>query len=88
VDLGTSVPPSAGVAMSDSTTSVDLADTYFDPRAEEIAKAFHESYELYAPEFGYRTRDASAVPWEQVPAANKGLMVKTARALLDRGVIR
>jgi hypothetical protein len=59
-----------------------------DPRAEEIARAFHESYEFYAPEFGYRTREESAVPWDDVPAANRGLMIATARALLDRGVIR
>lgn len=62
--------------------------SYRDVRAEKIAKAFHESYEFYAPDFGYRTRKESAVPWDDVPSANKGLMVKTVRALLDRGVIR
>ena len=48
---------------------------------EFIARAFHEAYERLAPQFGYRTREASAVPWEDVPQANRDLMVATAASV-------
>jgi hypothetical protein len=57
-------------------------------RAEQIAKAFHEAYEALAPEHGYRTREASAKPWADVPMDNKDLMVATVQRLLDLGTIR
>lgn len=47
------------------------------------AQMFHEAYERLAPEHGYNTRDASAVPWDQVPEPNKSLMIATAAAVLD-----
>ncbi|MGW4639574.1 hypothetical protein ACWEN6_13650 [Sphaerisporangium sp. NPDC004334] len=56
--------------------------------AELVARAFHESYERLAPSFGYATREASAVPWEDVPERNKRLMVAVAAELLDQGAIR
>ena len=43
--------------------------------SEELAKKFHETYERLAPDFGYKTREASAVPWKDVPEANKSLMI-------------
>jgi hypothetical protein len=44
--------------------------------AEELlAQKLHESYERLAPNFGYKTRDASAVPWKDVPEQNKRLMI-------------
>lgn len=55
--------------------------------AERIAKAFHEAYEELAPEHGYETRQASAVPWEDVPEENRNLMVATVQRLLDQGTI-
>lgn len=55
--------------------------------AEQIAQAFHESYERQAPEFGYKTREASAVPWEDVPEDNKRLMQAVVIDLLEHGVI-
>lgn len=55
--------------------------------AEKIAQAFHEAYERLAPEHGYETREASSVPWADVPEPNKGLMVAVARELLKTGVI-
>jgi hypothetical protein len=55
--------------------------------AERIAQQFHETYERLAPEHGYETREASAVSWEKVPEANKGLMVAVAADLLARGVV-
>jgi hypothetical protein len=56
--------------------------------AEQIAQAFHESYERQAPDHGYETRKASAKPWADVPANNRALMVAVVRDLLDRRVIR
>ena len=48
---------------------------------ETIARRFHETYERLAPEFGYETRRASAVAWEDVPENNRALMIATVRAL-------
>lgn len=53
---------------------------------EDIARMFHEAYERLAPSFGYETRKASAVPWEDVPEPNRSLMVAVAgevRAALE-----
>lgn len=55
--------------------------------AEHVAKQFHESYERLAPSHDYRTRQASAKPWEQVPEPNKALMIAVAADLLERGII-
>lgn len=57
----------------------DIADT--------IARAFHEAYETLAPNFGYETRKASAVPWEDVPSNNKELMKAVVAQLIKDGVI-
>lgn len=54
--------------------------------AEEVAKSFHEAYERLAPSFGYKTRDESAVPWEQVPEQNKMLMIAVAEEV-SKGMI-
>ena len=50
---------------------------------EDIAKKFHDAYESLAPMHGYKTRDASAVPWDKVPDRNKNLMIATANAVID-----
>lgn len=52
------------------------------PNAVEVARLFHETYECLAPEHGYRTREASAVPWEEVPESNRMLMVETVAVVL------
>lgn len=54
------------------------------PTDEDIAQAFHEAYERLAPTFGYKTRDASAVPWIDVPPANKALMIAAAGEVRKR----
>ncbi|MDB4278018.1 hypothetical protein N9917_00150 [Deltaproteobacteria bacterium] len=59
-------------------------ETFAELTPETLAQAFHESYESLAPHFGYKTREASAVPWSDVPDGNKNLMVATAEAVLDR----
>ena len=56
--------------------------------AHEIAREFHESYERLAPQYGYETREESAVPWSEVPDDNKLLMIGVIADLLDKGVIR
>lgn len=56
--------------------------------AEMIAKAFHESYERQAPDYGYKTRESSAKPWEEVPDQNRDLMRAVVQDLLDRNIIR
>jgi hypothetical protein len=60
----------------------------YTPKAERIAKAFHETYERLAPAYDYRTRKASAVPWEEVPEQSRDLMVATVGALLADDLIR
>jgi hypothetical protein len=53
-----------------------------------IAGVFHATYETLAPGHGYETRKASAVPWKDVPAGNRALMVATVQNMIDMGVIR
>lgn len=56
-------------------------------QAEQVARAFHETYERLAPDHGYSTREASAKPWADVPEQNKGLMIAVVAELLERGTI-
>jgi hypothetical protein len=51
---------------------------------EELAKFFHDTYEELAPNYGYTTRKASAVPWEDVPEPNKSLMIAVAEKVLEK----
>lgn len=51
--------------------------------AEQIAKRFHETYEKLAPQFNYKTRKSSAVPWNKVPKDNKNLMIHVVLSLLN-----
>lgn len=50
--------------------------------AEELAKLFHTKYEELAPHYSYTTRKASAVPWDEVPANNRLLMINVAAEVL------
>ncbi|WIG59168.1 MAG: hypothetical protein OJF49_001915 [Ktedonobacterales bacterium] len=52
------------------------------PDAESVAKFFHEAYERLAPAFGYKTRDETRVPWENVPERNKRLMIAATAEVL------
>lgn len=56
-----------------------------DPRAEVLAQRFHEAYERLAPHFSYQTRAESAVPWNEVPDANRQLMVAVCEEILAGG---
>lgn len=57
------------------------------PASEQIARAFHHNYEKLAPAHGYETREESATVWEELPEANRLLMLSTAHELLTLGVI-
>lgn len=50
--------------------------------SEQVAKLFHDTYERLAPEHGYKTRKASAVPWEDVPEKNRALMIATCKIVI------
>lgn len=50
---------------------------------EELARRFHSTYELLAPEFGYETRKESAKPWAEVPEQNKRLMIAVCAELAN-----
>jgi len=54
-----------------------MADSDIPAEAVEAARLFHETYERLAPDFGYRTREASAKPWDEVPERNRALMIAT-----------
>jgi hypothetical protein len=49
---------------------------------ERLAKLFHDEYERLAPEYGYKTREASAVPWNDVPENNRNLMIATVKSVI------
>jgi oligoendopeptidase F len=51
--------------------------------AEELAELFHATYERLAPEYAYKTREASAVPWSDVPENNKRLMIAVCAEILQ-----
>jgi len=55
--------------------------------AEEVAREFHQVYERLAPDFGYKTREASRGSWENVPDNNKKLMIAVVEELAERRVI-
>jgi hypothetical protein len=44
---------------------------------EELAHRFHDTHERLAESFHLESRKASAVPWDEVPAENRALMVAT-----------
>ena len=50
--------------------------------SKELAQRFHETYERLAPDFGYKTREASAKPWKDVPEGNKQLMIAVSKEIL------
>ena len=54
---------------------------------EQVAKAFHDTYERLAPQHNYHTRRASAKPWEDVPENNRSLMIEVVSELRAEGVI-
>ncbi len=50
--------------------------------AEQMARIFHDVYERLAPEYGYKTREESAKPWNEIPESNRQLMIATVTEVL------
>ena len=50
---------------------------------EILAEKFHTLYEHFAPEYGYKTRYESNVPWKDVPEQNKKLMIRVCKTILE-----
>ena len=78
--------------MSEDLTP-EQKDEALDIVAGVVACQFHDTYERLAPDYGYETRPESAVPWKDVPAANRALMTATVKVILgdvfaDRDIIR
>ena len=58
-------------------TSLDLVTP------EGLAETFHQIYERLAPDYGYKTRQESAVEWKDVPVDNKALMTAVCAEILE-----
>jgi hypothetical protein len=54
--------------------------------AEQIARAFHETYIRLAPESGM-VPIPPAIPWAGLPEQDRQLMTAVMQALLDAGVL-
>jgi hypothetical protein len=50
---------------------------------ERLCERMHDAYEAAAAREGWKTQDASRVPWATVPEANKRTMRAAVKALLD-----
>jgi hypothetical protein len=64
-------------------TTKEAEESRHESAAEQLARRFHVTYERLAPSYGYKTREASAVPWSDVPDANKRLMIAVCTELLE-----
>lgn len=76
-------------ALAEALERADVAERARDRLREalsmsptKLAQMFHETYERLAPQWDYKTREDSAVPWEQVPLINRRLMVALASEVL------
>lgn len=49
---------------------------------ERLAKRMHEAYEDLAPKHGWATQERSRKPWEEVPEANRQLMIEVMRQVM------
>lgn len=56
-------------------------------QVDAVARAFHESYEMFAPAIGWDTQTKSRMSWDDVPSDNKQLMLVVVTDLLSRGII-
>jgi hypothetical protein len=54
--------------------------------AEQIARAFHETYIRLAPESGM-VPIPPAIPWDALPEQDRALMTAVMQELLDAGVL-
>lgn len=49
---------------------------------ETYAQRFHATYERLATSYAYKTREASAKPWAEVPVNNRDLMIAVVREVV------
>ncbi len=49
----------------------------------KLAREFHEVYEELAPKYGWKTQEASAVPWDDVPKHQRELMCDVIRRVVQ-----
>lgn len=64
-----------------------LPDRQREGIADILAAAFHQTYEDFAPEYGYETRPESRKAWGEVPEQNRRLMTAVVKSLLERGLL-
>ena len=64
-----------------------IADETREQSAILLAQKFHETYERLAPDFGYKTPEESAVPWDKVPEQNRLLMIAVADQIIASATI-
>ena len=68
------------MSLSEPTRAASAATALLrDPVA--LARRFHELYEDIAPSFSYETRPETRVPWEELPQANRFLMIAVCAAI-------
>ena len=60
----------------------------YDKKVKLIAKEFHTVYEKNAPDYGYRSRNTQEVPWGDVIAWKKTLLLMVIDDLIDRDIIQ
>jgi hypothetical protein len=65
--------------MAESTSTTQSGDRL---TPAQVARAFHEAYEILAPHFGYSTRLDTRVEWDELPESNRDLMIATIRNVL------
>jgi hypothetical protein len=58
-----------------------------EPRAEAIARAFHNEYRRLAPVFGYKTTKALSAPWDDLEPKIKEHLISVIETLMEDGVI-
>ena len=54
---------------------------------EAIARRFHAAYEAQADFYGWETQEATRTRWDELPTANKALMLSVVDTLLTTGII-
>ena len=72
------------LCMGNGCEDCDGGGDYGPVNPEALAREFHIAYERLAPSYGYKTREASAVDWADVPENNRELMIATCTEVLGR----
>jgi len=73
-----------GIRKEDIATGKTTEFTPAQMRAEELARAFHNTSERLAPVYGVSTEDETPIAWEDLPEQERTLMIATATEILKR----